>query len=225
MPFDVNVRDLDAALAVVEGADAPNGGLAIDTWHMAKLGIDAGRPAARSRRGTSAGSSSPTASTRTCPTSSTRPSTTGSCPARASSRSATTSPPAASVGYEGPWGVEVLSEELRNLPIEQIFDRSTRRAARSSPPSGKERECLSRPGPRPADLDVHADAADPRVRGAGEADLRGAPRRDPGPHASRRRRGGVDRRLARGDRPGRPACSRPTAATAIRSCSAPTRRR
>ena len=27
-------------------------------------------------------------------------------------------------GYEGPWGVEVLSEELRNLPIEEIFDRS-----------------------------------------------------------------------------------------------------
>ena len=28
------------------------------------------------------------------------------------------------LGYEGPWGVEVLSEELRNLPIEQIFDRA-----------------------------------------------------------------------------------------------------
>ena len=27
-------------------------------------------------------------------------------------------------GYAGPWGVEVLSEELRNLPIEQIFDRA-----------------------------------------------------------------------------------------------------
>ncbi len=27
-------------------------------------------------------------------------------------------------GYTGPWGVEVLSEELRNLPIEEIFDRS-----------------------------------------------------------------------------------------------------
>ena len=39
MPPDVNVHDLDTALAVVEGAAAPNGGLAIDTWHMAKLGI------------------------------------------------------------------------------------------------------------------------------------------------------------------------------------------
>ncbi|MGZ4290549.1 MAG: sugar phosphate isomerase/epimerase family protein, partial [Gaiellaceae bacterium] len=42
MPFDANVRDLDSALAVVDGADAPNGGLAIDTWHMAKLGIAPG---------------------------------------------------------------------------------------------------------------------------------------------------------------------------------------
>ena len=28
------------------------------------------------------------------------------------------------IGYGGPWGVEVLSEELRNLPIEQIFERA-----------------------------------------------------------------------------------------------------
>ena len=39
MPFDVNVRSLDAALEVVAGAAAPNGGIAIDTWHMSKLGI------------------------------------------------------------------------------------------------------------------------------------------------------------------------------------------
>ncbi len=32
-------------------------------------------------------------------------------------------------GYSGPWGVEVLSEELRNLPIEEIFDRSYAAAA------------------------------------------------------------------------------------------------
>ena len=37
------------------------------------------------------------------------------------------------LGYDGPWGVEVLSEELRNLPIDEIFDRayeSSDRAAR-----------------------------------------------------------------------------------------------
>jgi sugar phosphate isomerase/epimerase len=39
MPFDVNVDNLDAALQVVEGAGAKNGGLVIDTWHMSKLEI------------------------------------------------------------------------------------------------------------------------------------------------------------------------------------------
>ncbi|HEY1237833.1 MAG TPA: sugar phosphate isomerase/epimerase [Solirubrobacterales bacterium] len=42
MPFDVNVDTLDSALALVEGAGAENGGLVIDTWHMAKLGIAPG---------------------------------------------------------------------------------------------------------------------------------------------------------------------------------------
>jgi sugar phosphate isomerase/epimerase len=27
-------------------------------------------------------------------------------------------------GYPGPWGAEILSEKLRNLPIEQEFDRA-----------------------------------------------------------------------------------------------------
>ena len=27
-------------------------------------------------------------------------------------------------GYDGPWGVEVLSQKLRVLPIEEIFDRA-----------------------------------------------------------------------------------------------------
>ena len=39
MPFDVNVRSVDAVLEVVGGAGAANGGIAIDTWHMSKLGI------------------------------------------------------------------------------------------------------------------------------------------------------------------------------------------
>src|SRR5450432_1072094 len=39
MPFDANVKSVDAALEVVGGAGAANGGIAIDTWHMSKLGI------------------------------------------------------------------------------------------------------------------------------------------------------------------------------------------
>jgi sugar phosphate isomerase/epimerase len=27
-------------------------------------------------------------------------------------------------GYDGPWGIEVLSEKLRSLPIEEIFDQA-----------------------------------------------------------------------------------------------------
>jgi sugar phosphate isomerase/epimerase len=123
MPFDVNVHDLDAALAVVEGADAPNGGLAIDTWHMAKLGIEPGdlrRIAPRflnwvelsdGRYESMPDLIDETVNHRKLPGE-------GEFPIRdyvAVARE---------IGYPGPWGVEVLSEELRNLPIEQIFDRA-----------------------------------------------------------------------------------------------------
>jgi sugar phosphate isomerase/epimerase len=39
MPPDVNVHSLETAIALVTGAGAANGGLAIDTWHCGKLGI------------------------------------------------------------------------------------------------------------------------------------------------------------------------------------------
>jgi len=123
MPFDVNVHDLDSALAVVEGVDAPNGGLAIDTWHMAKLGIEPDelrriQPRHLGWVELSDGhyENMPdlideTINHRRLPGE-------GEFPIRdyvAACRE---------VGYDGPWGVEVLSEELRNLPIDQIFDRA-----------------------------------------------------------------------------------------------------
>ena len=123
MPFDVNVHDLDTALAVVNGADAPNGGLAIDTWHMSKLGIspDDLRRVPLSRLGWVELSDGfyenmddlvdETVNHRQLPGEGEFPLADYIAAFRA-------------VGYEGPWGVEVLSEELRNLPIEQIFDRS-----------------------------------------------------------------------------------------------------
>ena len=123
MPFDANVRDLDSALAVVEGANAPNGGLALDTWHQAKLGIE---PDDLRRippqhlgwvelsDGRFENMDDPideTVNHRRLPGE-------GEFPIReyvAVCRE---------IGYDGPWGVEVLSDELRNLPIEQIFDRA-----------------------------------------------------------------------------------------------------
>jgi sugar phosphate isomerase/epimerase len=123
MPFDANVRDLDTALALVEGADAPNGGLAIDTWHMAKLGIepdDLRRIPARhlgwvelsdGRYENMPDLIDETVNHRRLPGE-------GEFPVRSYVAVCR------ELGYDGPWGVEVLSEELRNLPIDQIFDRA-----------------------------------------------------------------------------------------------------
>jgi sugar phosphate isomerase/epimerase len=123
MPFDVNVHDLDSALAVVEGADAPNGGLAIDTWHMAKLGIEPEElrriqprhlgwvELSDGRYENMPDLIDETVNHRRLPGE-------GEFPIRAYVAACR------EVGYDGPWGVEVLSEELRNLPIDQIFDRA-----------------------------------------------------------------------------------------------------
>ena len=123
MPFDVNVRSLESALALAEGAAQPNGGLAIDTWHMAKLGIppedmkripseylawvelsdgqyedmeDPIDEVINHRKLPGEGEFGINAYVDAC----------------------------IEAGYEEPWGVEVLSEELRNLPIEEEFKRA-----------------------------------------------------------------------------------------------------
>jgi sugar phosphate isomerase/epimerase len=123
MPPDVNVHDLSTALRLVEAANAPNGGLAIDTWHLGKLGIepDELRDVPLRHIGWVELSDGPYASMadlveetinhRELPGE-------GEFPIReyvAALRDA---------GYDGPWGVEVLSEKLRSLPVEQIFERA-----------------------------------------------------------------------------------------------------
>ncbi len=128
MPPDVNVQDLDTALSIVEGAGAPNAAVAIDTWHMSKLGIEPGElrriPSGvlgwfELSDGHYRNLSDPVDETinhRELPGE-------GEFPIReyvAAARDA---------GYEGPWGVEVLSEKLRALPIDQIFDRAYQTAA------------------------------------------------------------------------------------------------
>jgi sugar phosphate isomerase/epimerase len=123
MPPDVNVQDLRTALTIVEGANVPNGGLCIDTWHMAKLGIapDELRSVPVGQLGWVELSDGQwenmpdpvdeTVNHRALPGE-------GEFPIRdyvAAVRDA---------GYGGPWGVEVLSQKLRELPIDQIFDRA-----------------------------------------------------------------------------------------------------
>jgi sugar phosphate isomerase/epimerase len=123
MPFDVNVNTLDAALRVVMEAARPNGALAIDTWHMTKLAIT---PEELQRipveylgwvelsDGQFENMEDPvdeTVNHRRLPGEGEFdiPGYVSAC---------------RQVGYAGPWGVEVLSAELRSLPIEQEFERA-----------------------------------------------------------------------------------------------------
>jgi sugar phosphate isomerase/epimerase len=123
MPFDVNVTGVDDAIAVVGGAGAANGGIAIDTWHMSKLGI----PPDDLRRipteylswielsdGQFANMDDPideVVNHRNLPGE-------GEFDIRGYIAACQDH------GYPGPWGVEVLSEELRNNPLDVIFRRA-----------------------------------------------------------------------------------------------------
>jgi sugar phosphate isomerase/epimerase len=123
MPFDANVQSVDAALAIVEGAAAPNGGVAIDTWHMSKLGI---APDELKRipleyltwielsDGQIASRDDPIDETINH----------RRLPGEGEFDIPGYIDAAVEHGYAGPWGVEVLSEELRNNPIDVIFRRT-----------------------------------------------------------------------------------------------------
>ena len=123
MPFDTNVRSLDSVLTVVAGAAAPNGGIAIDTWHMSKLGIapdDLRRIPLEYMSWVELSDGllddmddavDETVNHRALPGE-------GEFDLRAYIDACKDH------GYAGPWGVEVLSDELRNNPIDVIFRRA-----------------------------------------------------------------------------------------------------
>lgn len=123
MPYDAVVNTLDRAVAVAEGADAPNGGLAFDTWHLGKLDVAPEELRRVQPRhvgwvelcdgpyGIAEEWLDEVINRRKLPGE-------GDFPIRDYVRVFR------ELGYDGPWGVEVLSEDLRNLPIEQIFDRA-----------------------------------------------------------------------------------------------------
>jgi sugar phosphate isomerase/epimerase len=123
MPFDVNVNSVDAVLDVVEGTGADNGGIVIDTWHMSKLGIspddlrripleyltwvelsdgqfedmpDKIEETTKYRKLPGEGEFDIPGYIAACQ----------------------------DMGYEDAWGIEVLSDALRALPMEEIFKRS-----------------------------------------------------------------------------------------------------
>ena len=123
MPFDVNVHTIDAALTVVGGAGAPNGVIAVDTWHCSKLGIAPEElrriPAnllgwVELSDGQFANMDDPVdevVNHRALPGE-------GEFDIPGYVRVIR------EIGYPGPWGVEVLSEDLRDRPIGEIFERA-----------------------------------------------------------------------------------------------------
>ena len=123
MPYDVNVDDVEKALAVVEGADAPNGGLAFDTWHLGKLRLEPDDLRRIPPRFVSwvelCDGPYEYAEDRLDEVINRR-----RLPGEGEFPVAEYVSVFRELGYEGPWGVEVLSEELRALTIEQIFERA-----------------------------------------------------------------------------------------------------
>ena len=123
MPFDPNVDSVDKALQVVEGAAADNGGVVIDTWHMGKLGIapdDLRRipvhylgwiELSDGKHDWSEDRLDEVINRRNLPGE-------GEFDIQGYVDACRDH------GYPGPWGVEVLSEELRNNPIDVIFKRA-----------------------------------------------------------------------------------------------------
>ena len=126
MPFDVNVNSIETALDVVEGVEGS--GVVIDTWHMAKLGIapddlrripldelgwvelsdgqyenmaDFVDEAVNHRRLPGGGEFDIRGYVEVC----------------------------RDMGYAEAWGVEVLSQELRSQPINEMFRRTYEAAA------------------------------------------------------------------------------------------------
>ena len=123
MPYDVQVSDVDTALQVVEGADAPNGGLAFDTWHLGKLGLEPDDLRRIPSRFVSwvelSDGPYEYAEDRLDEVINRR-----KLPGEGEFPIAGYVAVLRELGYDGPWGVEILSEELRSLPIDQIFDRA-----------------------------------------------------------------------------------------------------
>ena len=123
MPYDVNIGDVETAVALVEEADAPNGGLALDTWHLGKLRLepdDLRRIPPRFLSWVEL-SDGPYeyAEDRLDEVVNRR-----QLPGEGEFPIAEYVSVCRELGYAGPWGVEVLSEELRSLPIDEMFDRS-----------------------------------------------------------------------------------------------------
>jgi sugar phosphate isomerase/epimerase len=123
MPFDVNVSSLDTALQLVTDAGAANGGLAIDTWHMSKLHI-APEELRRIPAEYLTWVELSDGQFQTMDDAIDEVINHRNLPGEGEFDIPGYVAALRDAGYEQPWGVEVLSTDLRSLPIEQEFERA-----------------------------------------------------------------------------------------------------
>ena len=121
MPFDVNVNSVELALDVMKGID--NTGVVIDTWHMSKLGVapDDLRKFPVEQLGwieLSDGQYEDMEDTLDEVINRRKLPGEGEFDIRGYVRVGL------DMGYSEPWGVEVLSEDLRALPIDEMYRRT-----------------------------------------------------------------------------------------------------
>jgi sugar phosphate isomerase/epimerase len=122
MPFDVNAGSLEAVLAVVAGAGR-NGGIAIDTWHLGKMGMTPAELAVipPERLLYVELSDGPVANMADLSQETTRH---RRLPGEGEFDIPGYVRALAALGYRGPWGVEVLSDALRALPMAEMYRRT-----------------------------------------------------------------------------------------------------
>jgi sugar phosphate isomerase/epimerase len=123
MPFDVNVHSIENAMRVVGAAETDNAGVAIDTWHMSKLGIAPDDLRAIPLQNLTwvelSDGQKQNMDDLIEETTQHR-----KLPGEGEFDIPGYIEVAMDMGYPGPWGVEVLSNELRELPIEETFQRA-----------------------------------------------------------------------------------------------------
>lgn len=120
MPVDVNVTSLDETLSITSGVS--NGGVVLDTWHVVKMGIPFEQLTQISPENLvhvelNDGYDSPEDIT-------TQTTSQRMLPGEGEFDVPAFIDAVQEIGYDGPWGVEVLSEYLRGLPMEPLFERS-----------------------------------------------------------------------------------------------------
>ncbi len=122
---DSMIKTLPETLEMVGGADAPNGGIMVDLWHMVKLGIsyeDIARIPPRFLMGIEINDG-----TFECPWSLHEDTVNHrKLPGEGEFDVKGFVQCMLDAGYDGPWGVEVLSQELRKEPLDQAALRAYR---------------------------------------------------------------------------------------------------